>query len=106
MMDNYLYMPQDNTNRFKIYDTNTYIPLNDFIFPSFINGTVYRLDRTGTFCYLNVNRSAFSLYSSLTGEIQTINTIRNEIRICFSTSFVVLISSSYNYVDVYLRALF
>ena len=104
MMGNYLYMPQDNTNRFKIYDRDTYTPLNDFIFPSFVNGTFYRLDRTGTFCYLNGNRSAFSLYSSLTGEIQTTNTIRNASRICFSTSFVVVINSNFYYVDVYLRA--
>jgi hypothetical protein len=104
IMGNYLYMPQDNSNHFKIYNTDTYIPLDDFIFPSFINSTYYRLDRTGIFCYLNPNKTAFTLYWSLTGEIQTINTNRNESRIYFSTSFVVTIDSSYNHVDVYLRA--
>ncbi len=47
MMGNYLYMPRDYSNYFKIYDTDTYIPLNDFVFPSSINGTDYRLDGIG-----------------------------------------------------------
>jgi hypothetical protein len=100
---NHLYLPADNSNHVKMYDTDTYTALDDFIFPESINGTYYHLDRTGTFCYLNFNGSAFSLYSSITGISTSVNTYAKAIRICFSTSFVVTIRSNYFGVDVYLR---
>jgi hypothetical protein len=67
MMGNYLYMPRSYFNYFQIYDTDTYTALDDFVFPLSINGTYYRLDRTGTFCFLNSDSSTFTLYSSITG---------------------------------------
>jgi hypothetical protein len=91
MMGNYLYLLQDYSNHVKIYDTDKYTALEDFIFPLSINGTDYRLDQIGTFCYLNPSGSAFTLYSSLTGVSKTMNTHQSAIHICFSTIFVVTV---------------
>jgi hypothetical protein len=103
MMGNHLYLPRSYSSRVQIYDTDTYTLLDDFEFPLSTNGTYYRLDGTGTYCYLNPSGSNFTLYSSLTGLSRSVDTYSNALRICFSTSFVVTIRIGYLGVDVYLR---
>ncbi|CAF1370133.1 unnamed protein product [Adineta ricciae] len=96
-----IYVPIDNV--VYIYETNTYSFVRSLMIPVTSSLSYLRGDSQGILMYTQQDDPKFYIYSLITNQLTTIDISFTGDTFCYSTSFIAMISTSLNVVDVYLR---
>ncbi|CAF0745211.1 unnamed protein product [Adineta ricciae] len=100
-INNLIYVPLENV--VNVYETDTYTLVQTISIPVSSSLSYLRADSQGTLVYMQVNDSTIYIHSLNTNQINSINVSFTNTYLCYSNSFIVILSTWSSEADVYLR---
>ena len=100
-LNNLIYVPLEKV--VNVYETDTYTLVQTISIPVSSSLHYLRADSQGTLVYMQVNDPTIYIYSLNTNQINSINVSFTNTYLCYSSSFIVILSTWSDEVDVYLR---